>query len=189
MGKDLQAHYKKLAVVEQLCQLNKREFLILYQTVDNYLKNSPSVPPKDTEQQAVKGEVAQLVEQINSLGKQRKEALAAVEAMQKSPLRNWWNGKYDAAVAQVQQTATKLENAIALQQQKATQLEQWSKQAQAYQAWSKEPQTVDMKLIAQGLSSPQIQQRLPAINLRQSQKQSQQALGQQKGDRGQGLSI
>ncbi len=90
-------------------------------------------------------------------------------------------------MAQVQQTATKLEGAIALHQQKSTQLEQWGKQAQAYQTWSKEPQTVDMHLIAQGLGTPQIQERIAAI--KQSQKQSQQAPGQQKGDRGQGLSM
>ncbi len=44
-----------------------------------------------------------------------------------------------------------------------------------------------MHLIAQGLGAPQIQERLATIN--QLQKQSQQAPGQQKGDRGQGLSM
>lgn len=44
-----------------------------------------------------------------------------------------------------------------------------------------------MHLIAQGLSSPQIQERIAAID--QLQKQSQQAPGPQKGDRGQGLSM
>jgi hypothetical protein len=35
------------------------------------------------------GEVQQLTQSINSLGMQQKEALTVVEAMQKSPLRNW----------------------------------------------------------------------------------------------------
>ncbi len=186
MHKDLQAHLQKLAVVEQLGQLPERDLLGLHQVVDNYLKTAPTRPPAEAERQVVHNQVNQLVDTINVLGKQQKEALAAVEAMQKSPLRNW-NGKYDAAVAQVQQTATLLEGAIALHQQKSTQLEQWGKQAQAYQTWSKEPQTVDMHLIAQGLGMPQIQERIAAIN--QSQKQSQQAPGQQKGDQGQGLSM
>ncbi len=83
------------------------------------------------------------------MGKQQKEALAAVEAMQKSPLRNW-NGKYDAAVVQVQQIAKKLESTMSLQQQKVNQIGQWDKQAQAYQTWNQAPQTTDMRLIAQG---------------------------------------
>jgi len=49
---------------------------------------------------------------------------------------------------------------IALHQQKANQIGQWDKQAQTYQAWNKEEQTVDMKLLAQGLNTPQIQERL-----------------------------
>jgi len=187
MGKDLQAHFKNLAVVEQLNLLPQRDLVGLHQVVDNYLKTAPSPPPPEAERQVITGEVQQLTQSINSLGKQQKEAIAAVEAMQKSPLRNW-NGKYDAAVAQVQQTATKLEQAIALQQQKANQIGQWGKQGQAYQAWNQEPRTADMKLLAQGLNSPQIRERL-ANAQKQSQQQSHLPAGQQRGDRGQGLSI
>lgn len=79
----------------------------------------------------------------------------------------------------------KLESAVALQQQKANQIGQWDKQAEAYQTWNQAPQTADMHLIAQGLGAPQIQERLAAIN--QPQKQSQQAPGQQKRDKGAGF--
>ncbi len=188
MEKDLQAHFKNLAIVEQLSQLPERDLVGLHQVVDNYLKTAPSPPPAEAERQVITGEVQQLTQSINSLGKQQREAIAAVESMQKSPLRNW-NGKYDAAVAQVQQTANKLDRAIALHQQKDTQLQQWGKQAQAYQVWNKEPQTMDMKLLAQGLNSPQIQERLATAQKQSQQRQAQLAGGQQKGDRGQGLSV
>lgn len=123
-----------------------------------------------------------------SLGKQQKEVLAAVEAMQRHPLRNW-DGKYDAAVTQVQQNSHKLESMRSLYQQKVTQLEQWSKQGQTYQSWNKEEQTVDMKLLSGGLNTPQIQERLATALQQSQQKQSQLTGGQQRGDRGQGLSV
>lgn len=128
MHKDLQAHLQRLAVALQLGQLPERDLLGLHQVVDNYLKTAPTSPPAEQARQVVHNQVNQLADTINALGKQQFEAIASVEAMQKSPLRNW-NGKYDAAVNQVQQTATKLEGAIALHQQKSTQLEQWGRQA------------------------------------------------------------
>lgn len=79
----------------------------------------------------------------------------------------------------------KLEGTISLHQQKATQLQQWSKQGQAYQTWNQEPQTVDMKLLSFGLSSPQIQERIANIN-QKLQQQTQSTRGQTSGDRGQG---
>ena len=82
--------------------------------------------------------------------------------MQKSPFRSW-NGKYDLAVAQVEQTANKLENAITHLQQRENQLGQWNKLERAYQLWDKSPQTVEMRSLAQGLKSPQLQERLNSI--------------------------
>ena len=51
--------------------------------------------------------------------------------MQKSPFRSW-NGKYDLAVTQVEQTANKLDNAIAHLQQRQNQLGQWNKIERVY---------------------------------------------------------
>ena len=82
--------------------------------------------------------------------------------MQKSLFRSW-NGKYDLAVAQVEQTANKLDNAIAHLQQRQNQLGQWSKLERAYSLWDKSPQTVEMRNLAQGLKSPQLQERLSSI--------------------------
>ena len=79
--------------------------------------------------------------------------------MQKSPFRSW-NGKYDLAVAQVEQTANKLENTIAHLQQRENQLGQWNKQERVYSLWDKSPQTVEMRNLVQGLKSPQLQERL-----------------------------
>ncbi len=74
--------------------------------------------------------------------------------MQKNPFRSW-NGKYEGAVAQVEQTANKLDNAIA-QARPVTgfaylQLGQWNKLERAYSLWDKFPQTVEMRSLAQGL--------------------------------------
>ena len=83
--------------------------------------------------------------------------------MQKSLFRSW-NGKYDLAVAQVEQTANKLDNAIAHLQQRENQLGQWNKLERAYSLWDKSPQTVEMRSFAQGLKSPQLQERLSSIS-------------------------
>jgi len=106
------------------------------------------------------------------LGKQQSDALATVEAMQKDPLRNW-NGKYDLGVTQVKQIASKLEKAIAHKQQKEHQLGQWDKQAKAHQAWNKDPQTIEMRSLLEGLKSPQAMERLVSINQKLPLRQAQ----------------
>jgi DNA repair exonuclease SbcCD ATPase subunit len=128
------------------------------------LNTPPPSPPDqaDRQKQKVEFEVKQLSERINALGSQQSEQLATVEAIQKSPFRSW-NGKYDLAVAQVEQTANKLDNAIAHLQQRENQLGQWNKLERAYSLWNKSPQTVEMRNLAKGLQSPQLQERLNSI--------------------------
>ncbi len=82
--------------------------------------------------------------------------------MQKSPFRSW-NGKYDLAVAQVEQTANKLDNATSHLQHRQNQLGQWNKLERAYSLWDKSPQTMEMRSLAQGLHSPQLQEQLSSI--------------------------
>ncbi len=82
--------------------------------------------------------------------------------MQKSPFCSW-NGKYDLAVAQVEQTANKLDNATSHLQQRQHKIGQWNKLERAYSLWDKSPQTVEMRSLAKGLQSPQLQERLNSI--------------------------
>ncbi|WP_148298185.1 DUF6908 domain-containing protein [Synechocystis sp. PCC 7509] len=162
MQADFQAYYKQLMVVEQLGNLGDRDLLALNQNITKYLNSPPPTPPALADRQKVESEVKKITEHINALGHQQAEQLATVEAMQKSPFRSW-NGKYDLAVAQVEQTANKLDNAIAHKQQKDHQLGQWNKQEMAYSLWDKSPQTMEMRSLAQGLKSPQLQERLTSI--------------------------
>ena len=162
MTKDFQAHYKQLMVVEQLGNLGDRDLFALHQNITNYLNSPPPTPPAQVDRQKVELEVSRLTEHINALGLQQTEQLATVEAMQKSPFRSW-NGKYEGAVAQVEQTANKLDNATSHLQQKQNQLGQWNKQEMAYSLWDKSPQTVEMRNLAKGLQSPQLQERLNSI--------------------------
>ncbi len=162
MQTDFQAYYKQLMVVEQLSNLSDGDLFALNQNITNYLNSPPPGTPPLADRQKVESEVKQITDYINTLGSQQSEQLATVEAMQKSPFRSW-NGKYDLAVAQVEQTANKLENAIAHLQQRENQLGQWNKQERAYSLWDKSPQTVEMRNLAQGLKSPQLQERLNSI--------------------------
>ena len=162
MTKDFQAHYTQLMVVKQLSNLGDGDLLALNQNITNYLNSPPPCPPALADKQKVELEVKQLTERINALGHQQSEQLATVEAMQKSPFRSW-NGKYDLAVAQVEQTANKLENEIAHLQQRENQLGQWNKQERAYSLWDKSPQTMEMRNLVKGLQSPQLQERLSSI--------------------------
>ena len=102
--------------------------------------------------------------------------------MQESPFHSW-NGKYDLAVAQVEQTANKLDNAIAHLQQRENQLGQWNKQERAYSLWDKSPQTVEMRNLAKGLQSPQLQEQLSSISKveRQEKARGQASSGRQAG--------
>jgi hypothetical protein len=102
--------------------------------------------------------------------------------MQKSPFRSW-NGKYDLAAAQVEQTANKLDNAIAHLQHRQNQIGQWNKIERAYSLWDKSPQTVEMRSLAQGLQSPQLQERLNSITKveRQELARSQASSARQHG--------
>lgn len=90
--------------------------------------------------------------------------------MQKNPFRIW-NGKYDAAGAQVQQTTGLISQSI-IQKKQKQQLKQWEKLDEAYQAWDKSSQTSQIRSFATVLNSPPIQERLASINQqRQQQKQ------------------
>jgi hypothetical protein len=162
MQTDFQVYYKQLMVVEQLSNLSDGDLFALNQNITNYLNSPPPGTPPLADRQKVKSEVEQITDYINTLGSQQSEQLATVEAMQKSPFRSW-NGKYDLAVAQVEQTANKLDNAIAHLQQRENQLGQWNKQERAYSLWDKAPQTVEMRNLAQGLQSPHLQERLSSI--------------------------
>ncbi|WP_146134077.1 DUF6908 domain-containing protein [Chlorogloea sp. CCALA 695] len=163
MTKDFQAYYKQLIVVEQLSNLGDGDLLALNQSITNYLNSPPPSPPPLADRQKVESEVKQITDHINSLGHQQAEQLATVEAMQKSPFRSW-NGKYDLAVAQVEQTANKLDNATSHLQHRQNQLGQWNKQEMAYSLWDKAPQTIEMRGFAKGLQSPQLQERLNSIS-------------------------
>ncbi len=182
MTKDFQAYYKQLMVVEQLSNLSDGDLTNLNQNITNYLNSPPPGPPPLADRQKVESEVKQLTERINALGSQQTEQLATVEAMQKSPFRSW-NGKYDLAVAQVEQTANKLDNATSHLQQRQNQLGQWNKLERAYSLWDKSPQTVEMRNLANGLQSPQLQERLSSIpkneqqNLARSQASSTRQAG------------
>ncbi|WP_146134135.1 DUF6908 domain-containing protein [Chlorogloea sp. CCALA 695] len=184
MTTDFQAHYKQLMVVEQLSNLGDGDLLALSQNITSYLNSPPPTPPAQADRQKVESEVSRITDHINALGSQQTEQLATVEAMQKSPFRNW-NGKYDLAVAQVEQTANKLDNATSHLQQRQNQLGQWNKQEMAYSLWDKSPQTVEMRSLAKGLQSPQLQERLTSIA-----KVEQQAFArsQASGTRQSGLS-
>lgn len=118
----------------------------------------------------------------NALGSQQSEQLATGEAMQKSPFRSW-NGKYDLAVAQVEQMANKLDNATSHSQQRQNQLGKWNKQERAYSLWDKSPQTLEMRSLAQGLQSPQLQERLNSIAKveRQEEARNQSSSSRQAG--------
>ena len=182
MQTDFQAYYKQLMVVEQLSNLSDGDLTNLNQNITNYLNSPPPSPPPLADRQKVESEVKQLTERINALGSQQTEQLATVEAMQKSPFRNW-NGKYDLAVAQVEQTANKLDNVIAHLQQRENQLGQWNKLERAYSLWDKSPQTVEMRNLAKGLQSPQLQEQLSSISKveRQEKARGQASSGRQAG--------
>ena len=182
MQKDFQAYYKQLMVVEQLSNLSDGDLTNLNQNITNYLNSPPPGPPPLADRQKVESEVKQLTERINALGSQQTEQLATVEAMQKSPFRSW-NGKYDLAVAQVEQTANKLDNATSHLQHRQNQLGQWSKLERAYSLWDKSPQTVEMRSLAKGLQSPQLQERLNSIpqKERQQEARSQASSARQAG--------
>ena len=171
MRTDFQAYYKQLMVVEQLGNLTDRNLLALNQNITNYLNSPPPSPPPLADRQKVESEIKQLTERINALGSQQAEQLATVEAMQKSPFRSW-NGKYEGAVAQVEQTANKLDNAIAHLQQRQNKLGQWNKQEMAFSLWDKAPQTIEMRNLAKGLQSPQLQERLNSIPQKERQQEA-----------------
>lgn len=187
---DLQAHHKQLITIEQVNQFSDRDFWQLHQAVANHFKDAPLTSPAIAERQFVQNEVKQLVSQINKLWQLQAEQVSLVESMQKNPFRIW-NGKYDAAVSQVQQTTNLI---IQLLTQKEQQLQQWEKLDEVHQAWDKSPQTSQMRSLANVLNSPLMQERLANINqLRQQQEQlpkpGLQQPHQQQRDYSKGLSL
>ena len=143
MQADLQAHHKQLITIEQVNQLSDRDFCQLHQAVVNHFKDAPPHPPGIAERQFVQNEVKQLQAQINQLWQKQAAQVSLVESMQKNPFRIW-NGKYDAAVSQVQATTGLISQSLTQKDQKEQQLQQWEKLDEVHQAWSNSPQTSQM---------------------------------------------
>jgi hypothetical protein len=194
MQADLQADHKHLTTIEQVNQLNDQDFLLLHQGVADYFTSAPPTPPTVIARQSVQDEVKQLQAQINQLWKFQADQVSLVESMQKNPFRIW-NGKYDAAISQVQATTGLISQSITQKDKKEQQLQQWTTQEDVYQAWSNSPQTSQMRSLASVLNSPSMQERLANINQqRQQQKQvqlSQPGVNhkQQQGDYGKERSL
>lgn len=99
------------------------------------------------------------------------------------------NKEYKAAFQEVEQTLKLISKTVNQKNQKEHQLKEWDRQAEAYQAWEKDPRTSEMRSLWKVFKFPQVKSRLTKIQqgqkrqeqerqarLRQSQQQRQQNL-------------
>lgn len=177
MQVDLQAHYKQATTVEQLNQLSDPDFLQLHHSVVDYFKTEPPRPPSDAQIQLTHSQIKQLVNQIDSLWAKQAEQIDTVSKKEKNPFHAW-NHKYQEAVAEVQKTMGLISQSINQKEHKEQQLLQWDKLGEAYQAWEKEPHTVEMRNFVEVFKLPQMQARL--TNIQQAQQHKQQAALEQQ---------
>lgn len=99
---------KVLSLIERL---SDKELINTVQRVQNYFASMPPSPPTQAEQLTVQQEIKELLPQIQSLWQRQERQVEIVEAMQKNPLRAW-DKKYDAAMAELQQTMQLIKETI-----------------------------------------------------------------------------
>ena len=116
----------------------------------------------NAQRQLAQSEILQLTAQIENLWKQHSDKINTVTTASKSIFRTW-NQKYKEGVAAAEKPLSHISQALAQKEQKESQLQQWDKQTKAYQAWEKDPYTIEMKKLAKAIELPQIQERLTNI--------------------------
>jgi len=158
-------------LIAAMNHLSERDFLLLHSSVADYFKAAPLQPPSLAQRQVAQAEIEVLAAQIDSLWSKYRQQMDLVNQMEKKPF-HLWSQKYKAAVAQAKDTMDLISQSVAQKQHKEHQLQQWDKQAEAYQAWEKDPCTIEMSSIAQVLGLPQMQSRF--TNIQQEQKRQEQ---------------
>jgi hypothetical protein len=153
-------------------QFTDSELLLAQKAVADYFAASPEKPPSLNEQLVVKLEIDRLDRQIDRLWQKQALQVKIAEEMQKNPF-SAWSKKYTAQLKQLETTMEAISQSLAQKDQKETQLQQWSKQSQADQEWSDNPQTIAMRQLATDLNQPQVQCRLQALKL-ELNRQSEQ---------------
>lgn len=163
---------KKVALIQKVEQLSDQEFLGLGQWVAEYLQAAPKRLPSAAEQQQVQKQVEQFDKRLEQLQTQQATLVTQVRQMQKNPLCAW-DKNYQDAVIQLQKTLEVIDSTQSQKNQQSNQLQQWAKLAQARSTWEKEPQTTQIRRIAEVLNLPQIHEQLDRIQKGPSEQQKE----------------
>lgn len=178
---------RKVALTQQVEQLSDQEFIGLGQWVAEYFQAAPKRPPSATQQQQVHQQIKQLEKKLEQLQTQQAAQVAQVGQMQNNPLCAW-NKNYQEAVLQLQKTVKQIDSTQSQKNQHQSQLQHWAKLASVRSTWEKEPQTTQVRGIAEVLNLPQMHQRLDRIQQERSSQQAElrQQLQQEQTRRGRG---
>ena len=169
MQADIDAYKAQLNTQEKLNQLSDRNLIELHHNVTDYLKNPPTQPPGQMEQQLVRDEVSLIAAKIDSLLKEQLLQVESVNSWQNKPFGTWTE-QYKEAVADLEQIQTSLQRFSSKKEQKVYQLQLWTKQSAVYQAWQNDPRTHQMKELSSVLDSHQMQARLKSIQQQEQQQ-------------------
>ena len=146
-------------ILEAIHQLNDQDFLLLEQHVTDYFHTKESQPPVEKDQQFIQAEIERLAQQINDLWTKQEQLEKLIESIKYNPFQAFSN-KYSKTSARSQQTLEIIGEAIAHKKQFEQQLQEWEQHAIAHQSWLTDPQTAQMRSIAEVLELPQMQERL-----------------------------
>ncbi|MBD2438857.1 MobF family relaxase [Nostoc sp. FACHB-110] len=167
------------AFKQSIDSLTNQELLYLEQAVREYFSQPAAQKPLFIDRPAIEHQINQLQQQIASLWVEHAQQEKVIKLLELLPLHQLTN-KYNLAVNQQLQTINTIQDLFTQKQQLELSLKQWETQTQNYQAWEREQQTINMKIILDVLKFPPLQERLSIIKnelLRQEQhKQSQAAI-------------
>ena len=128
-----------------------------------YFRAAPLHPPQASQRQQINNQIEQIDRQIERLYQVLAQQQAVIASMQKKPFHSF-DRKYKAALADAMATLGQIRKALVHKEHYENQRGEWNRQTQVYQAWERDPKTVEMHSIAAVLESPQMQQRLTDIN-------------------------
>lgn len=194
MQQDLHANHERSQIIAELNRLGNRDFLLLQQSISDYLNTAPTLPPNQAIVQSTQAQITQIVSQRENLFKEYSRLNNTINNAGNGLLRSF-NREYKQAIAAAEKILNQISTVLTQQEQKERQIIHWGKLAQAYQVWENDPKTQEVQKIAQVLELPQMREKLIGIQATEQLEQShlerlsytQQAQEQSLQQRGQSL--
>ncbi|AUT04610.1 hypothetical protein CLI64_29670 (plasmid) [Nostoc sp. CENA543] len=159
---DSQQEDTQLTIKQTIDALSDQELLYLEQAVQEYFLQPVAQVPKPIDRQALEDKISQIKTQLDSLWSLHATQKKGITAMERLPFHKLSN-KYNATLEQQLQSLENIKELFTRKQQLQSIIQEYENKIENHDSWKKQQKTVEMKIIAELLHSPPLQERLNNI--------------------------